>query len=81
MIGQKLKYHSLIQVMSQPNRIFNSIKSNDNIVFFINLEDEVNEALILFSSENNINSSIAILRSFKEYYEGYCNLVLIIFLS
>lgn len=72
-LDKKLKYHSLIQAMSRTNRILNSFKSNGNIVFFINLEDEVNKALKLFSSENNTNSSIAILRSFKEYYEGYYN--------
>lgn len=72
-LDKKLKYHSLIQAMSRTNRILNSVKSNGNIVFFRNLENAVNEALRLFSSESNINSSIAILRSFKEYYEGYYN--------
>nr|WP_318024037.1 hypothetical protein [Mycoplasmopsis primatum] len=70
-IDKKIRHHSLIQAMSRTNRILNDVKDHGNIVFFINLEDELNEAIKLFTDENNIDSRITILRPFKDYFYGY----------
>ena len=61
--------HGLIQAFSRTNRILNSIKTYGNIVCFRNLEENVNKAISIFGDKDA--SGIVVLKSFKEYYEGY----------
>ena len=70
-LDKKLKQHSLIQAMSRTNRILNSVKQSGNIVCFQKLEDEINNAIELFTNKNNNAINIVKIRSFKEYYYGY----------
>ena len=70
-LDKKLKQHSLIQAMSRTNRILNSVKQVGNIVCFQKLEEEINEAIELFTNRNNSAINIVKVRSFKEYYDGY----------
>ncbi len=68
-VDKRLRQHGLIQAFSRTNRILNSIKTFGNIIVFRNLEDEVNEAIALFGNKDA--SGIVLLKSYKDYYEGY----------
>ncbi len=48
-VDKKLKYHGLIQAFSRTNRVLNDTKPWGNILDFRFQEDEVNEAIALFS--------------------------------
>lgn len=68
-VDKNLRMHGLIQAYSRTNRILNSVKTFGNIVTFRNLEEATNKALALFG--NKEAKGIVLLKSFKEYYEGY----------
>ena len=68
-VDKNLKMHGLIQAFSRTNRILNSIKTFGNIVCFRNLQKRVDTAIALFGDKNA--GGIVLLRSFKDYYEGY----------
>lgn len=68
-VDKNLKYHGLIQAFSRTNRILNSVKTHGNIVCFRNLEEEMNEAVSLFSDSNS--SGIILMKTYEEYYNGY----------
>ncbi|MFO1471766.1 MAG: hypothetical protein U1F27_12105 [Turneriella sp.] len=50
-VDKNLKYHSLIQAFSRTNRILNDTKPYGNILDFRQQEDNVEEAIALFSGE------------------------------
>ena len=52
-VDKNLKYHGLIQAFSRTNRILNDTKPYGNILDFRYQEDEVNNAISLFSGEDN----------------------------
>lgn len=68
-VDRSLEYHGLIQAFSRTNRILNSIKQAGNVVCFRNLTKNLNEALGLFGREGS--DRFVLMRSFKDYYEGY----------
>lgn len=68
-VDKNLRMHGLLQAYSRTNRILNSIKTFGNIVTFRNLEKATNDALALFGDKEA--SGIVLLKTFKEYYEGY----------
>ncbi|WP_163555582.1 type I restriction endonuclease subunit R [Helicobacter suis] len=68
-VDKNLKYHGLLQAFSRTNRIYDVTKKFGNIVCFRPLEENLNQALILFGDENS--HKIVLLRTFKDYYEGY----------
>lgn len=68
-VDKNLKMHGLIQAFSRTNRILNSIKTFGNIVCFRSLQKRVDAAISQFGDENA--GGIVLLRSFKDYYEGY----------
>lgn len=68
-VDKNLKYHGLIQAFSRTNRILNSVKKFGNIVCFRNLTKQVNEALSVFGDKDA--SGVVLIRSYKDYYEGY----------
>ena len=68
-LDKSLKMHGLIQAFSRTNRILNSIKTFGNIVCFRDLREDVNEAIARFGTDEA--QSIAILRRFEDYYNGY----------
>lgn len=67
-VDRKMKDHTLMQAFSRTNRIFNNKKEFGNIVSFFSLKDNLDEALKLFGDDGG---TIAILRSFNDYYLGY----------
>ncbi|TQR61270.1 type I restriction endonuclease subunit R [Campylobacter troglodytis] len=69
-VDKNLRYHSLLQAYSRTNRIFDSTKQFGNIVCFRDLQEATNESIMLFSKQED-NSEIVLMRSFKEYFEGY----------
>ena len=68
-VDKNLRMHGLLQAYSRTNRILNSIKTFGNIVTFRNLETATDKALALFG--NKEASGIVLLKSFREYYDGY----------
>ena len=68
-VDKTLRQHGLLQAYSRTNRILNSIKTFGNIVTFRNLEKATNDSLSLFGDKEA--SGIVLLKSFREYYEGY----------
>ena len=52
-VDKNLKHHGLIQAFSRTNRILNPTKPYGNIIDFRSHEDEVNEAIKLFSGKEN----------------------------
>lgn len=68
-VDKNLKMHGLIQAFSRTNRILNSVKTFGNIVCFRNLQEATNEAISVFGDKKA--GSIALLRSFKDYYYGF----------
>ena len=70
-VDKNLKMHGLIQAFSRTNRILNSVKVYGNIVCFRNLQKAVDEAISLFGDKET--KGIVLIRSFKDYYEGFSN--------
>ena len=68
-VDKNLKMHGLIQAYSRTNRILNSVKTFGNIVCFRNLQQATDDAISLFGDKEA--RGIVLLKSFKEYYEGY----------
>ncbi len=68
-VDKNLKYHGLIQAFSRANRILDSVKTHGNIVCFRDLEQDLNDALMLFGNEDA--KSIALLRKYEDYLKGY----------
>ena len=52
-VDKNLKYHGLIQAFSRTNRVLNGTKPYGNILDFRGQEKEVDEAIALFSGEQN----------------------------
>ena len=72
-VDKNLRYHGLIQAYSRTNRIYDSTKSFGNIITFRNLEQATIDALKCFGDENNNN--LILERSYKEYMEGFKDLL------
>ena len=68
-VDKRLQMHGLIQAFSRTNRILNSVKTFGNIVSFINLEENTNKALSVFGDKDA--NSIALLKTYKDYFNGY----------
>ncbi|GAA9749316.1 type I restriction endonuclease subunit R [Helicobacter pylori] len=68
-VDKNLKYHGLIQAFSRTNRILDSVKTHGNIVCFRDLEQDLNDALMLFGNKDT--QSIALLRKYEDYLKGY----------
>ena len=68
-VDKRLQMHSLIQAFSRTNRILNSVKTFGNIVSFMNLEENTNKALSVFGDKDA--NSIALLKTYKDYFNGY----------
>ncbi len=68
-VDKNLRMHGLLQAYSRTNRILNSIKTFGNIVTFRNLEKATNDSISLFGDKEA--SGVVLLKSFREYYEGY----------
>ena len=68
-IDKNLRLHGLLQAYSRTNRILNSIKTFGNIICFRNLEKATNESISLFGDKEA--SGIVLLKTYREYYNGY----------
>lgn len=72
-VDKNLRYHGLIQAFSRTNRIFDATKTFGNIVTFRNLETATVDAITLFGNNNTKN--VVLEKSYKEYLEGFTDLV------
>lgn len=52
-VDKNLKYHGLIQAFSRTNRVLNDTKPYGNILDFRSQQESVNQAIALFSGEDN----------------------------
>lgn len=52
-VDKNLKYHGLIQALSRTNRVLNDTKPYGNILDFRSQQEAVNQAIALFSGEDN----------------------------
>ncbi len=52
-VDKNLKYHGLIQAFSRTNRVLNDTKPYGNVLDFRSQQDAVNQAIALFSGEDN----------------------------
>lgn len=68
-VDKNLRYHGLLQAFSRTNRILNSVKRYGHIVCFRELEKATNDALSIFGDKDA--SSIVLLRTFDDYYNGW----------
>ena len=68
-VDKNLRLHGLLQAFSRTNRILNNIKVCGNIVSFRDLEEETKESMKMFGDKDA--ESIAILKNFNDYYNGY----------
>ena len=69
-VDKNLKQHGLIQAFSRTNRILNTVKTFGNIICFRRkLKKATEDAIALFGDSEA--SGIVLLKTFKEYYEGY----------
>lgn len=68
-VDKNLRHHGLLQAFSRTNRILNSVKTFGNIICFRDLEQATNDALSIFG--NKEAGGIVLLKSFKEYYNGW----------
>ncbi|OOQ06771.1 type I restriction endonuclease subunit R [Helicobacter pylori] len=68
-VDKNVKYHGLIQAFSRTNRILDSVKTHGNIVCFRDLEQDLNDALMLFGNKDA--QTIALLRKYEDYLKGY----------
>ena len=68
-VDKNLRQHGLLQAFSRTNRILNSVKTFGNIICFRDLENATNEAIALFGDKDACG--IVLLKSYKEYYEGF----------
>ena len=55
-VDKNLKHHGLIQAFSRTNRVLNDTKPYGNILDFCSQQEEVNQAITLFSGEDNGNA-------------------------
>ncbi|TZF99400.1 type I restriction endonuclease subunit R (plasmid) [Chryseobacterium panacisoli] len=56
-VDKNLRYHSLIQAFSRTNRVLNDTKPYGNILDFRSQQQQVNQAIELFSGEGNESKS------------------------
>jgi len=56
-VDKNLKYHGLIQAFSRTNRVLNDTKPYGNILDFRSQQDNVNQAIALFSGKDNEEKS------------------------
>jgi type I restriction enzyme R subunit len=83
-VDKNLKYHGLIQAFSRTNRILNATKPYGNILDFRKQQNEVDEAIALFSGEENknkarkiwlVDSAPVVIDKFKEAISGLNDLM------
>lgn len=63
-VDKNLKYHSLIQAFSRTNRTVDNTKPHGNIYCFTDLSDNVRDAIMLFSHDNEKQSTIWLATSY-----------------
>jgi type I restriction enzyme R subunit len=76
-VDKNLKYHGLIQAFSRTNRVLNDTKPYGNILDFRSQEDAVDQAIALFSGEDNgkareiwlVDPAPLVIDKFKEAVE------------
>ena len=62
-VDKNLKYHGLIQAFSRTNRVLNDTKPYGNILDFRSQQESVNQAIALFSGEDDGNAREVWLRN------------------
>jgi type I restriction enzyme R subunit len=77
-VDKNLKYHGLIQAFSRTNRVLNDTKPYGNILDFRSQQEAVNQAIALFSGEDNgkakeiwlVDPAPTVIEAFKKAVEA-----------
>ena len=77
-VDKNLKYHGLIQAFSRTNRVLNDTKPYGNILDFRSQQEAVNQAIALFSGEDNekakeiwlVEPAPAVIEAYKKAVEA-----------
>ena len=64
-VDKNLRHHGLIQAYSRTNRVVNEQKSQGNIVVFRNLKQATDEAILLFSNKDAIETIL--MQPYEDY--------------
>ena len=64
-VDKNLRHHGLIQAYSRTNRVLNEQKSQGNIVVFRNLKQATDEAILLFSNKDAIETIL--MQPYEDY--------------
>ncbi|AWX42991.1 type I restriction system endonuclease [Metamycoplasma cloacale] len=59
-LDKKLRYHGLLQAFSRTNRIYNSVKSYGNIVSFVDIQKEIDDAILLYATDHESEKTVFI---------------------
>jgi len=71
-MDKEMRNHGLIQACSRTNRIYDSVKDKGNVIFFINLEKQLEEALALFGNKDASSGFLAFTtQTYEEHYREY----------
>lgn len=73
-IDKYLQRHGLIQTFSRTNRIYNSLKPFGNVICFRNLDQQINDALEIYSV-NEEQRNFIFGNKYEHSYNQYCELV------
>jgi type I restriction enzyme, R subunit len=68
-VDKNLRYHGLIQAFSRTNRVLGEKKKYGNIVCFRNLKKRTDEAIVLFSNPDAIET--VLMKAYSEYAEDF----------
>ncbi|MFL9483678.1 type I restriction endonuclease subunit R [Chitinophagaceae bacterium LWZ2-11] len=76
-VDKNLKYHGLIQAFSRTNRVLNDTKPYGNVLDFRSQQEAVNQAITLFSGEDNgkakeiwlVDAAPVVIEQYKEAVE------------
>ncbi len=75
-VDKNLRFHGLIQAFSRTNRIYNPTKTFGNIITFRDLEQPTIDAIKCFGDKRDSDlTNIVLERSYKEYLEGFNDVV------
>lgn len=77
-VDKNLKYHGLIQAFSRTNRVLNDTKPYGNILDFRSQQEQVNQAIALFSGEDSdkaikiwmVESAPTVIEQYKKAVEA-----------
>lgn len=72
-VDKNLQYHGLLQAFSRTNRVLDERKKHGNILCFRNLKNNVDEAISMYSGENDVD--VVLMKPYQEYVDKFNELL------